>query len=248
MKDSKAYRSVTEQTSCFYDVEAEQYDKKRWSTPSGSRLNKFQIDLMIAMLSPTKGKRILEVGTGTGRFVATLSKEGADATGVDISQGMLSVAEKQWAAIACDFPPKFIQSDVCSMPFPDGSYDSVFCVNAFQLFESPQAALDEIHRVLKPTGQFVFNFPNIVSSHILGGLLVNWKGCATGRNEAGQRPSRWFTLGAIRCLLGKSLFEIVEVRGQPFIPGNVGLSAFRKGIAHPRLLCPSLFVSCTRTD
>ncbi len=248
MNDNKAPKTETEQTSDFYDAEAEVYDKKRWSSPSGNRLNEFQLGLVTAMLSPLKGKKILEVGTGTGRFVATLAQKSAEATGVDISKGMLAVAEKRCAAISCDFPPQFKQSDGSSLPFPDGAYDAAFCVNVFQLFESPRAALDEINRVLKPDGQFLFNFPNILSPYMVGGLLVNLRGRATGKNEAGQRRSRWFTLGAIRRLLAGSFFEIVQVRGQPFIPGNLGLSAFQEGIAHLRCLCPSLFVSCARID
>lgn len=248
MIENEVLKTETEQTSDFYDAEAEEYDAKRWSTPSGMRLNRFHLNLVTGMLSPTKGKRILEVGSGTGRFVSALAESGVEATGVDISKGMLAAAEKRCAAITCDFQPQFKQSDGASLPFPNGTYDAAFCINVFQLFESPRAVLNEIHRVLKPDGQFLFNFPNIVSPYILGGLAVNIRGRATGSNEAGQRRSQWFTLGAVKKLLAESLFEIVDVRGQPFIPGNLGLSAFRNGIAHPRLLCPSLFVSCARID
>ncbi len=248
MNDNTSPKTETEQTSDFYDAEAEEYDNKRWSSPSGSRLNAFHLGLVTAMLSPIKGKKILEVGTGTGRFVAALAQKGAETTGVDISRGMLAVARKRCATISCDVLPRFEQSDGSSLPFPDGAFDAAFCINVFQLFESPKTSLDEIHRVLKPDGQFLFNFPNIVSPYVVGGLLVNLRGRATGKNEAGRRRSRWFTLAAIRHLLAESSFEIAEVRGQPFVPGNVGLSTLPKGISHPRCLCPSLFVSCMRTN
>ena len=248
MRKSRILESITDQTAQFYDREAEAYDGKRWGSPSGSRLNRFQINLVVAMLNPVRGNKVLEVGTGTGRFAAALAGKGADVTGVDISEGMLREAEKQCAAITYDFPPKFIQSDVDSLPFPDTMFDSVFCINVFQLFESLQDALAEIYRVTKPGGRFLFNFPNIVSPYVVGGILVNWRGTATGKNEAGRRKSHWFTLNAIQLLIRESLFEIEEIRGQPFIPGNRGLGAFRYGIKHPRCLCPSLFLSCRRAN
>jgi ubiquinone/menaquinone biosynthesis C-methylase UbiE len=237
-------RPETNQTAEFYNVEAEEYDKRRWGSASGTRLNTFQIHLVKQMLGPLRGQKILEVGTGTGRFAIALSQEGAAVIGVDISEGMLKQAAKQCVRIECDVLPEFLQRDVCSLPFTDGTFDSVVCINVIQLCESLERALAEIRRVVKPTGQFLFNFPNISSPYVLGGVLVNMAGTATGKNRAGRRRSRWFTLCEIEMMLERTAFRIECVRGQILSPGNCFLSLFPQGLSHPRWLCPSLFVRC----
>ena len=38
------------------------------------------------------------------------------------------------------------------MPFPDNKFDFIFCSAAFKNFKDPSKALDEMYRVLKPSG------------------------------------------------------------------------------------------------
>jgi ubiquinone/menaquinone biosynthesis C-methylase UbiE len=47
----------------------------------------------------------------------------------------------------------FQHGDVAHMPFADESFDFVFCQAAFKNFHAPVAALDAIHRVLRPGGE-----------------------------------------------------------------------------------------------
>ncbi len=246
MSETDTSRLCTAQTAQFYNAEAQAYDAKRWGCPSGARLNRFQINLVLELLSLSKDDRILEVGTGTGRFAAAVAQGGAAVTGLDVSAGMLEEAARRCAAIECDSRPQFVQGDVCQLPFPDGAFDSVFCINVIQLISPLGLALAEIGRVLKPDGRFVFNFPNLLSPYIVGGLLVNLSGCATGKNRGGRRRSHWFTLGEIKTLLHASSFTIEHVRGQVASPGNCLLSHLPHGLSHPRWLCPSLFVRCHR--
>lgn len=245
-EDKSESSEVAKQTARFYDAEAVTYDRKRWGSPAGARLDRFQRGLVLSMLSPVGGLEILEVGTGTGRFAVALAEEGARVTGLDISPGMLAEARRRCAHAALHIPPQFMLGNVDSLPFPDGHFDSALCINVIQMFPSVENALREIGRVVKPGGHFMFNFPNLVSPYMFGGLLVNWAGSATGRNKAGRRKSRWFTLGEIRAKLDRFSFAIEDIRGQPLSPGNQLFSLFRGGVAHPKFLCPSLFVSTRR--
>jgi ubiquinone/menaquinone biosynthesis C-methylase UbiE len=94
------------------------------------------------------GAAVLEVAPGPGYLAVELARRGYSVTGLDISQTFVEIATRnaQRAAISADFR----RGDVASMPFADDSFDYVVCVAAFKNFPDPVAALNEVHRVLKP--------------------------------------------------------------------------------------------------
>ena len=74
-------------------------------------------------------------------------------TGLDISRTMVEIATEQARrdGVAVDFR----HGDATAMPFPDGSFDLIVCQAAFKNFLDPVAALNEMHRVLRPGGTAV---------------------------------------------------------------------------------------------
>jgi len=71
---------------------AEGFDALRFSGPIGQLLLDTQEALLLNALAPMAGRRVLDVGTGTGRAAIGLAKAGATVTGVDASNEMLEVA------------------------------------------------------------------------------------------------------------------------------------------------------------
>jgi ubiquinone/menaquinone biosynthesis C-methylase UbiE len=71
-------------------------------------------------------------------------------TGLDISHSFVRIATEnaRRAGVSIDFR----HGDVARIPFPAESFDFVTCTAAFKNFPDPVAALDEIHRVLRPGG------------------------------------------------------------------------------------------------
>jgi len=65
-----------------------------------------------------------------------------------------------------DIAPEFAGPDVLiqdisnGIPFPDGAYDFVFCIEVLEHVPNPYGTLGEIHRVLKPGGVLVLSVPN----------------------------------------------------------------------------------------
>ncbi len=115
-------------------------------------------ELAIRRLEIQPGEKILEIGIGTGQGLRKLAERigsSGRAAGIDISDGMLSVAQKDlkkagltgWTTLAC--------SDAVALPFPSGAFDVVFMSFTLELFDTPEIprVLAECGRVLKPRGR-----------------------------------------------------------------------------------------------
>lgn len=93
------------------------------------------------------GSRVLDVGCGSGEFLAELAARGARAAGVDPAEGMVALARR--AA-----PAAQVRIGVAeSLPWPDGEFDVVTAINALQFAENPDAAAAELLRVTVPGGR-----------------------------------------------------------------------------------------------
>ena len=103
-----------------------------------------------------KAGTIRDVATGTGDLAIELSKiEGAHITGVDISQGMLSVGEKKIKELGLSERISMQLADSENLPFADGSFDAVTVSFGVRNFENLQKGLSELRRVLRPGGRLV---------------------------------------------------------------------------------------------
>lgn len=94
------------------------------------------------------GAEILEVAPGPGFFAVELAKRGYRVTGLDISHTMVEIAQENGAGLEIDFQ----QGDITHAPFAAESFDFLICQAAFKNFRQPVAALNEMHRVLRPGG------------------------------------------------------------------------------------------------
>ena len=92
------------------------------------------------------GARVLEVGCGTGQWVARLEREGHTVVGLDASAGMLAQARTRAGRVG------LVQARAEALPFADASFDRVCCVHAFHHFRDRGAFLTEARRVLRPGG------------------------------------------------------------------------------------------------
>ena len=72
----------------------------------------------------------------------------------DLSPGMLRRARKVASRRGLD-RIEFVEADVESLPFPDGSFDLCVSFNSLHCFEDPAAALHELGRCLRPDGRLL---------------------------------------------------------------------------------------------
>jgi len=103
---------------------------------------------------PWSGKRLLDIGCGTGLWLRAAAEFGATPTGIDLSVLALDVCRQSLphAEVHC-VPAE-------RLPFNDGQFDFVSCLGALEHFLEPQAALREMVRVAKPEASFLLLVPN----------------------------------------------------------------------------------------
>ncbi len=111
-----------------------------------------------------RGKRLLEVGSGFGVFLAVARRDyGIESFGVEpASVGFDSsreIAREVLGQYAID-SSILIDAKGEDLPFPDGHFDLIFSSNVLEHTEDPQLVIEEALRVLKPGGRMQFVFPN----------------------------------------------------------------------------------------
>lgn len=124
-----------------YDKIAPTYDRRFTGDP--------QSDTAAALLALTQelgAERVLEVGCGTGRWLADLRPLADQLYGLDVSAGMLVRARGR------DSQLHLTRGRAGSLPFPGGSFDLVYCVNAIHHFNRQQQFVFEARRLLRLGG------------------------------------------------------------------------------------------------
>lgn len=104
------------------------------------------------------GDRLLDVGTGTGKilFEARRQYPGITGTGMDFSEEMLKIADKERGkrGISTD-DLEFVQADAQELPLESEAYEAVISGYLIRNVEDINKTLAEQHRVLKPGGSIV---------------------------------------------------------------------------------------------
>ena len=131
----------------------------RWyDVIAGSTEKKYR-DLGLEKLAAQPGEKILEIGFGTGHCLVSLAKAigpTGRVTGVDISDGMLTVARERLQQEKINDRVDLHLGDAASLDFIEAnSLDGVFMSFTLELFDNPEIprVLQECHRILKPGGR-----------------------------------------------------------------------------------------------
>lgn len=148
------------------------------------------------------GDRFLDHGCGAGKLKTLLEKTHPEVRycGVDLALSP-EVAMRQGDADALSC---FHETDGITLPYADDAFDMVYSSTVFEHIRHPEAALDEIHRVLRPGGGFAASVAYLYPYHSYS--IFNYT------------PYGWFTL------LTEHGFDVRELR-----PGMDGISCIVRG-------------------
>jgi len=99
--------------------------------------------------------KILDIGTGPGYVPLEIAKRapGLEITGIDLSSGMVKVANKNAEELGFSNRVKFKVANAASLPFENGYFDFVISTLSLHHWLKPTEYIKEIHRVLKKNGQ-----------------------------------------------------------------------------------------------
>lgn len=104
-----------------------------------------------------EGKKILDIGCGTARFLSECVKKGAAVTGIDASCKAAEVAKKYYGLdIVCGFLEDIKKRGLLEFK----SYDMAFSFEAIEHVEKPVEFIKTISEFIKEGGYLVLSTPN----------------------------------------------------------------------------------------
>ncbi|MEO1181022.1 MAG: bifunctional 2-polyprenyl-6-hydroxyphenol methylase/3-demethylubiquinol 3-O-methyltransferase UbiG [Cyanobacteria bacterium J06636_28] len=142
----------------FYDQQAAQWWSETATIFPLSKLNPLRFQYFDRIIPQWRELRVLDVGCGGGYTCEFLAQRGAIVTGIDPSAACIEVAKRHSSTMGLAINYQVGMGE--SLPFDDGCFDVVVCVDVLEHVESPAATVTEISRVLRPGGLFCFDTIN----------------------------------------------------------------------------------------
>ncbi|UWF59416.1 class I SAM-dependent methyltransferase [Brucella sp. 2716] len=105
------------------------------------------------------GKRVLDCACGEGYGSAYMATIATHVTGVDVATSAIEVCRARYEN---QENLSFTVGDICSLPFPDASFDVVCCFETIEHLDksNSEVALNELVRVLAPHGTLLISTPD----------------------------------------------------------------------------------------
>ncbi|MGW3136627.1 class I SAM-dependent methyltransferase [Streptomyces sp. NPDC001139] len=197
------------------------YEDPSVPVASGAPRSLRQARMLAAALGTARGQTVLDVGCGDGSAAATARPllAGHRIVGVDWSQDALKRTRTRLSYA--------VRGELTGggLPFRSASADAVLFSEVIEHLVDPDAALDEIRRVLRPGGHLMLSTPNLAAWYNRGLLLAGVQPVFSEVSLRGihGRPGtevvghlRLYTARALREFVAASGFEVVRLAGAPF--------------------------------
>jgi len=182
-------------------------------------------------LRASAGESILDLGSGPGFLACELAQE-VGATGrivaVDISSDMNSIASKRIAAAGLGDRVDILEGDATALAFADAVFDAAVSTQVIEYLAEPDAALDQLVRVLRPGGRLVI-------------IDTDWDSlvwAATDRRRAARIAAAWdehlpdpYLPRSLAPRLRAAGFEVREIRIVPILNTAYDATTFSYNIA-----------------
>ncbi|ARF55197.1 class I SAM-dependent methyltransferase [Streptomyces gilvosporeus] len=208
------------------------YENPAVPVASGPARSTRQAALLARALGPRRTgappATILDIGCGDGTAAATAAHllGGHRLVGVDWSQDALRRARTRIPAAA---PGELtaVRGELTDggLPFATGSADAVLFSEVIEHLVDPDAAVDELHRILRPGGHLMLSTPNLAAWYNRGLLLAGIQPVFSevSLRHIHGRPGtqvvghlRLYTARALRAFLTAAGFDVIRLTGAPY--------------------------------
>ena len=137
------------------------YEKKLFGSSGEKHLSKKEESILLRFIGNVYNKKILDVGTGSGRLASPLVERGAIVSGIDESDDMLKQAKSK------GFPSSryaLHKGDIQSLKqFKDDYFDAIICFRVLKYVPERNEVLSEMSRVIKKDGTLLLEISNFYS-------------------------------------------------------------------------------------
>ncbi|MFH1091440.1 MAG: methyltransferase domain-containing protein [Pseudomonadota bacterium] len=204
-----------------------------YRSEAGRACLRLQMNLILRLLQPRPGERLLDVGCGTGMHLQLFKREGLSVTGLDPSPAMLEVARNRMGRWAELHPGR-----AEDLPFEDNDFDLVTMISTLEYVDDLKAAVAEAFRVARR--RVFIGVLNSLSLTALAGrikALFNrglevrpfslWGLQSTLQGMADPAGMRWATVGTLPQKLAgyTTAFESASFMGHSPLGAFLGLAA-----------------------
>lgn len=124
---------------------------------AGSRFNshfgRLGYEMMAGLLELDPADELLDVACGWGEFLVVHGDQAHYVAGIDGSEAKVVLARERLADRIAAGTAEVAHGDVTNLPWKDGTFTAVTCLDAFQFFPDPKGFMAETLRVLRPGGR-----------------------------------------------------------------------------------------------
>ncbi|MCW7540987.1 methyltransferase domain-containing protein [Aquabacterium sp. A7-Y] len=116
------------------------------------RVNQGVNDWVISLLDIQPESLVLEIGFGPGRAIQQIERMlgSGRVSGIDLSNAMLRQAARRNRAGVAGGKVHLRIGDAAQLPYPENTFDRIYCVNVMYFWQAPQVELTEMFRVARP--------------------------------------------------------------------------------------------------
>jgi ubiquinone/menaquinone biosynthesis C-methylase UbiE len=145
-----------------------------------------------------RGDLVLEVGAGTGNFLALFEEQAGPLVALDLTEGMLREARRRYPHMIA------VMADGAQLPLASGSVDLVSCAQMLHHVWEPLPLLKEMRRVVKPHGR-VLVVDQVATERYEEAVMMNRLEIIRDPSHASSRPP-----SAMRTLVQATGLQIVD--------------------------------------
>jgi len=196
-------RAAVQQAQTRIDFDPLVRDDKWW---------KWRTGLVDSWLFPSSEDIVLDVGAASCEMSEFLASKGCHVVALDISSAMLLISKKRTGKRRSGYSLEHVTGDCERLPFRDGKFDKILCLETLHHLPYMQGALREISRCLRKGGTcLICNEPNNLDIFRKVVCEWSWKGSNLERSCSAFKLRSYLAAAGLKIIkMGYSQGEAVR--------------------------------------